>query len=141
MHKMKILNSFSATIFNRNRIQYKAGALLDTDFSEIFFFLPSITERVEDTNKCMNSVNLMPIDIEPSEFGENFVPSTLDFENSDKKKNRESLLKVLGKIVDLINSNFQKNEDGLLASKPRRNEDILWVAGKQETEDQFALSY
>ena len=78
----------------------------------------------------MNSVNLMPIDIEPSKFGENFDLSTLDLENSDKKKNRESLLKVLRKIVDLSNSNFQKNEDGLLASKPSRNEDILWVAGK-----------
>ena len=37
MHKMKIPNSFSATIFNCQRIQYEAGALSDTDFSKIFF--------------------------------------------------------------------------------------------------------
>ena len=86
MHKMKIPNSFSATIFNRHRIQYDSGALLDKDFSKIFFFLPSTTDRVEDINMYMNSVNLMPIDIEPSEFGKDFDPSTLDFKNPDRKK-------------------------------------------------------
>ena len=83
----------------------------------------------------------MPIDIDPSEFGEDFDPSTFDFENKVKEKNRESVLKVLGKIVDLSNSNLQKNADGLLVTKPHRNEDILWVGGKQVPEDQFALSY
>ena len=138
---MKILNSFSATIFNRHRIQYEAGALSDTDFSKIFFFLPSTTDRIKDINKYMNSVNLMPIDIDPSEFGKDFDPSTLDFKNKDREKNRESLLKVLRKIADLSNSSLQKNADGLLATKPHRNQDILWVGGKRVPEDQFALSH
>ena len=46
------------------------------------------------------------------------------------KKNRESVLKVLNKIVDLSSSNLQKTADGLLATKPHINEDILWVGGK-----------
>ena len=33
-HKMKILNSFSATIFSCQRIQHEPGALSDTDFSK-----------------------------------------------------------------------------------------------------------
>ena len=45
------------------------------------------------------------------------------------------------KIVDMSNSNLQKNADGLLTTKPHRNEDILWVGGKQVPEDQFVLSY
>ena len=57
------------------------------------------------------------------------------------KKNRESVLKVLKKIVDLSNSNLQKNVHGLLATRPHRNQDILWVGGKRVPEDQFALSY
>ena len=89
----------------------------------------------------MNSVNLMPIDIDSSEFGKDFDPSTLDFENSDREKNRESVLKVLKKIVDLSNSNLHKNADGLLATKSHTNEDILWVGGKRVPEDQFALSH
>ena len=78
----------------------------------------------------MNSVNFLPIDINSSEFGEDFDPSTWDFDNPDREKNRESVLKVLNKIVDLSSSNLQKTADGLLATKPHINEDILWVGGK-----------
>ena len=54
----------------------------------------------------MNSVNLILLDIDPSEFGENFNPSKLDFENEDRQKTRESVLKVLRKAVDLSYSNL-----------------------------------
>lgn len=84
--KMKISNSFSSTIFNRYRIQFEAGALSETEFSNVFFFLPSTTDRVEEINKYMNSVNLAPIDIEISAFGETFDPSKLDYANDEKKK-------------------------------------------------------
>ena len=87
-HKMKIPNSFSSTIFNRHRIQYEAGALSETDFSKLFFCLPSTTYRIEDINRYMDLVNLMPIDIKQSEFGENFDPSTLDYENKDREKKK-----------------------------------------------------
>ena len=50
-------NSFSGTFFNRHRIQHESGTF-QTDFSEIFYFLPSITDRVEDINRHMGSVNL-----------------------------------------------------------------------------------
>ena len=49
-HKMKIPNSFSTTIFNRHRIQYESGAFSETDFSDVFFFLPSTTDRIEEIN-------------------------------------------------------------------------------------------
>ena len=86
MHKMKIPNSFCATIFNRHRIQHEAGALWDTDFYKIFFSLCSTTDRIEDINRYMNSVNFLPIDINSSEFGEDFDPSTWDFDNPDREK-------------------------------------------------------
>ena len=76
-HRMKIPNCFSTTIFNRHRIQYESGALSETDFSKAFFFLPSTTDRIEDSNRYLWSVNLNPIDIELSEFGSNFDPSRL----------------------------------------------------------------
>ena len=80
-HKMKIPNSFSATIFNRHRIQYASGAF-DTEFLRTYFFHPSATDRIEDINRYMNSVNLILIDINQNEFeaeGGNFDPSKLDF--------------------------------------------------------------
>ena len=64
----------------------------------------------------------------------------LDFESKDKRKTIESVLSVLRKIVDLSNSNLQKYADGFLATKPHKNEDILWVGGKCLPEYRFALS-
>ena len=143
-HKMKILNSFSGIIFNRDRIQYEFGAL-DMESSKIYFFLPSATDRIEEINRYMNSVNLIPIHIYQNEFevdSGNLDLSNVDFDNPDKQKTREAVLRVLKKVVDLSNSNLQKNADGLLASKPH-NKDILWVGygGKRVPENVFALSY
>ena len=124
---MKIPNSFSATIFNRHRIQYESSSL-DTKFSNVFFCLPSTTDRIEEINRYVNSVNLFPTDIDPSAFGKNFDPSELNFENEDKQKMKDSVLKVLRKVVDFSNFSLQKNADGLLATKPHKNQDILWMA-------------
>ena len=78
-----IPNRFSTAVFNRHRIQYEAEALLDTDFTKLFFFLLSTTYR------CMNSVNIKPIDIDSREFGKDFDQSTLDFENSGRTKKKK----------------------------------------------------
>ena len=87
-HKMNILNSSSATISNRSRIQYESGAL-DTDFSKTFFSLPSTTDRIEDINRNLNSVDLMSIDIDHSEFGQNLYPIHVRFwEQGQEKNNR-----------------------------------------------------
>ena len=64
---MKTPNSFSGTMFNRHRIQYESGAL-NKDFSKVYFFLPSIMDRIEKINKHMGSVNLAPIDISEDTF-------------------------------------------------------------------------
>ena len=92
----------------------------------------------------MNSVNLVLIDINQNKFeaeGGNVDPSKLDFDNSDRNKT-ESLLRVLKKVVDLSNSNLQKNADELLATKPH-NKDILWVGDSRKCvpENKIALSY
>ena len=93
----------------------------------------------------MNSANLVPIDIHQSEFevdGENFDLPKLNFDNPDRKKARESVLRVLTLVADLSYSNLQKNANGLLATKPHIK-DILWIgdSGKRVPENLFALSY
>ena len=77
-HKMKIPNRFSATILNRH---LSIGAF-DTEFLRTYFFHPSATDRIEDINRYMNSVNLILTDISQNKFeaeGGNFDPSKLDF--------------------------------------------------------------
>ena len=84
---MKISNSFSGTMFNRHRIQYELVAL-STDFSKVYFFLPSIMDRIEKINRHMGSVNLVPIDISEdtyeAEDGVEFNLYKLDYENSER---------------------------------------------------------
>ena len=69
-HKMKILNNFNAIIFycHKNEYEYEVGAFTDIDFSKTFFFLPFVMDESEDI------VDLLPIDIERSNFGQDFDP-------------------------------------------------------------------
>ena len=128
-HKKRVPNSFTGTFFNRNRIQYESGAL-ETDSSEIFYFLPSTTDTVEEINRHMGSVNLYPIDMPYNSFevneNVNFDPSKLDYENPNKAKMTEAVVKALKKVVDISNSNLVKNADGLLSKRPVYN-DIEWI--------------
>ena len=114
-HRKRMLNSFSGTFFNRHRIQYESGAL-NTGFSKIYLFLPSITDRIEDVNRHMGSVNLSSIDITEDNFevksGIPFDTSKLDYENPDNEKMRQAVLRVLKKVVDL-----SKNADRLLSKR------------------------
>lgn len=55
-HKMKVPNSFSTTIFNRHRMQYESRAFSETESSNIFFYLPSTVDRIEEINKYLGSV-------------------------------------------------------------------------------------
>lgn len=61
---------------------------MDNEFSNIFLFLPSTTDRIEENNQYKNSVKLWPVDIDPREVGENFDPSKIDFENVDREKTK-----------------------------------------------------
>ena len=97
-HRKRMPNSFSGTFFNRHRIQYKSGAL-NTDFSKIYLFLPSITDRIENVNRHLGSVNLISIDITEDNFevegGIPFNLSKLEYENPGKEKMRQAVLNVL----------------------------------------------
>ena len=43
--KRKIPNSFSGTITNNHKVQYQGGVFLNNDHLNIYFFLPSTTDR------------------------------------------------------------------------------------------------
>lgn len=103
-------------------------------------FLPSITDKIEDINRHMESVNLIPIDILGHSFevesGIAFDPSKLDYDNPNKEKMRQAVLKVLKEVVDLSNANMIKNADGLM-SKKSVDQDVEWVGetGKRVPEN------
>ena len=56
---------------------------VDSELSNISFFLPYITDRNEDKNKFLKNVSVSPIDITQQQFnkwaGVEFNPAKLDF--------------------------------------------------------------
>ena len=104
-NRKRMPNPFSGTFFNRHHIQYESGAL-NTDFSKIYLFLPSITDRIEDVNRH-SSIDITEDSFEV-EGGILFNPSKLDYDNPDKQKMKQAVLKVLKKFLDLSNSNIIK---------------------------------
>ena len=71
-----------------------------------------------------------------------FDPSKLDYENPDKEKISEAVVKMLKRIIELSNANLKKNADGLLAKMPV-DENIEWVGKdkKQLPDNCYKMSY
>lgn len=101
--KLKNPNSFTTTLFRKHKLQYEEGKYLGSEFSNIFFFIPSTIDRIH--NQYNGSVNLQPVDL--IEFGENFDPSKLDYENSDRQLTKDIVLKVLKEVVQLSYENLR----------------------------------
>lgn len=144
-YKKRIQNSFSGTFFNRHRIQYETGAL-QTTYSNVCYFLPSTTDRIEEINRHMRSVHLSLIDIPENTFeaedGVKFDPSQLDCKYPEKQKITKAVVKMLKNIIDISNVNLVKNSDGLL-SKRTVNEEVKWVGKdkKRFSEGRYKMSY
>ena len=67
---------------------------LDTDFSRLYFFLPSITDRCEEINQHLKCVNIHPFDLEEKEFGAVFEPNFPDFAGEKKNQMTESAVNM-----------------------------------------------
>lgn len=94
----------------------------------------------------MGSVNLLPIDIAEDNFeiegNVSFDSPKLDYENPDKVKISEAVVKMLKRIIELSNANLKKTADGLLAKLPV-DKNIEWVGKdkKQLPDNRYKMSY
>ena len=144
-YKKRVPSSFSGTFFNRHWIQFNSGAL-QSIFSNVYFSLPSTTDRTEDINQDMGSVNLSSIDISEKkiEVEENvlFDPLKLNFECPEKEKIARAVVKMLKKIIDISNANLVKNADWVLSNR-NVNEEVEWVGKdkKRLPDNRYKLSY
>ena len=66
-YRRRIPNSFSRTILSHHSAMIETGEI-HSEFSNINFFLPSITDRIEDVNQCFKNVSISPIDITQKQF-------------------------------------------------------------------------
>ena len=56
-YRRRIQNFFSGTIFNRHRAMIESGKV-ECNLSNIYFFLPSITDKSADINQYLNNVSI-----------------------------------------------------------------------------------
>lgn len=106
---------------------------MKTDFSNTYFFSPSVTDRSESINQYLGSVNLTPIDIVKTSFEtENdtaFNPAKLNKTLDEEKVMANAVVKMLKKIADISNSSIVMNADGLLSNKPT-DMNVEWIRKK-----------
>lgn len=95
------------------------NAQLQTDFPNLYYFLPSTTDRSKSINQHMNSVSLTPIDI-PEKIA---IEDNIVFDQNlifllTKKIDDKVCHKNVKKIADISISSIVKNADELLSKKP-----------------------
>ena len=139
--KHKILSSFSGTLFNSHiKLIEKSNEL---EMSQLFFFLPAITDRKESLNQYLENVNITPVDVDKKKLdtlcGKPFDPSRLDFESV---KMRSAVISALKEIASLTNSNLKRNADALMCKENISYDAIEWVDGiNHSIPKKFKLSY
>ena len=110
--KHKIPSSFSGTLFNHHIKLIEMSDKLK--MSQLFFFLPSITDRKENLNQYLKNVNITPVDVDKKKLdtlcGEPFDASKLDFEST---KMRAVVISVLKEIASISNLNPKRNHPSL----------------------------
>ena len=56
-------------MFNQYKDQIEPGEL-ESEYSELLFFLPSITDRSEEVNKFLSNISITHIDITQNDFSQ-----------------------------------------------------------------------
>ena len=119
---------------------------IDSDFSNIYFFLPSITNRSEDINQYLKNVSISPIDITQKKFDEwagcEFNPAKLNLFGPDKSIMSGAAIQCLRHINDISNSNLVRNANACLSQK---EVEVLadWIGDQNKgvTTSHFKVAY
>ena len=136
---------FSGTFFNRRKMMFETGSL-QTTLSNIFYFLPSTTDRGEEKNSYLESVNFSLIDVPVSSFEtkENigFDSSKHDLDSQEKEIMAVDVVKMLKKVADMFNANLVKNADGLLFKRDP-NVSVEWIRKNKSRlpQNRYKMSY
>ena len=122
------------------------------DYSKMFFFLPSTTDRKQKINQFFKNVSFHPIDCRYEDFrkyptnGREFMLPDLDSLDLERRlAAREIAVKFFKDAVQVSNSNLVRNAKTLWTSgnaKINPEKEISWIgkSGKRE-QDKFKFKY
>ena len=144
--KQQIPDTFITTSFKKH-FQEVINEKKGESYSEMFYYLPSISDRKEGINQYKSNVSLVPTDVTlefinsfSSEKQYNFNPDLL---NSRDEKVREPHVKVLRDlfrhIATFSNQNLERNVIHLNANANRESE-MEWTTNRFDSK-KFKLTY
>ena len=145
--KQQIPDTFIATSFKKH-FQEVVNEKKDEGYSEMFYYLPSISDRKKEINQYKSNVSLVPTDVTlefinsfSSEKQYNFRPDLL---NSRDEKVREPHVKVLRDLFRHIalfsNQNLERNVMYLNAKENRGSSEMEWTTNRFNS-SKFKLTY
>ena len=118
---------------------------VEGDFSNIYFFLPAITNRPEEINQYLGNVSKSSVDITQSQLNDwtrtKFDLSKLDLFGLEKNTMTDAVVKCL-KHMNVSNSKIARNADGLLSTK-QVEVPVDWIGEnkKHVPPQKFKVSY
>ena len=128
-YKRSIPNLFSVMLFNHHKemkeLEYQSG------HSELFYFLPSITDGSEEVNQHFNKIRVSPNTwdrmILVSGWSQDKRLSHIFLICGEKKTvKRQCIVNTLKHFVLVSNANLIRNSDALLTRK-KKDIEVNWV--------------
>ena len=143
--KQQIPDTFISTSFKKH-FQEVVNEKKDEDYSHMFYYLPSISDRKEEVNQYKSNVSLVPTDVTiefinsfSSEKNYKFRPDLLN-----SKELREPHVKVLRElfrhIANFSNQNLERNVLHLNMKADRDSTKMEWSTTRFDS-SKFKLTY
>ena len=143
--KQQIPDTFISTSFKKH-FQEVVNEKKDEDFSHMFYYLPSISDRKEEVNQYKSNVSLVPTDVTidfintfSTEKNFKFRPDLLNC-----KELREPHVKVLRElfkhIANFSNQNLERNVLHLNMKADRDSSKMEWATTRFDS-SKFKLTY
>ena len=145
--KQQIPDTFIATGFNKH-FKEVVNEKRDETSSEMFYYLPSISDRKEEINQYKSNVSLTPIDVTldfinsfSTDKNFKFRPDLLNSPSDDQREPHVKVLRLLFKqIATFSNQNLQRNVL-YLNMKSDRDSSEMECGNDQFNSKKFKLTY
>ena len=154
--KSNLLYDFSkqpmSNVFKGTCINCHSNEILNErdGFSNIFFFLSSITDRCEKINQYKDQVSLMPVEWKFEKFAD-YAPEGYSFDHPHLSKGhpklydaRKTIYKFFANAAEVSNTNLIQNVYSLMKKKGLEHSDIKWGINMPQNkidDERFSLGY
>ena len=140
--KQPIPNIFRGTSFNTHKFQtYLENT---SKRSDLYFYLPTITDRKEDINRYKSMVSLVLVTSSVADIGTfspegyKFDPSHLDQAGKNRDCARETLYSYFQNVAKVFNANLIQNVYALIKKKKIDHSTLKWAPSMSQSKANYS---